>query len=395
MRYIYDSIIYILVLIIVFWAANFRDPHLLFARDIEIYLIILASITLAVLSNFSKTIALKYFIYLLIFTLISTLIFKECVYLNAKNLIIENTSNKYSTINSRLIVGFRDKETIKKLSRNGIAGIFLTKRNIKHETYESLQLFLKQLQEDRKKYDLPVLIISTDQEGGSVSRLSPLIQRQESLAKEFGENKSAYEYGKKQGLLLSELGVNVNFSPVVDLKPTIPPGKLDFHSLIATRAISSNPSEVIEVSLKYIKGLEESGVTATLKHFPGLTRVQSDTHHFSATLDVSIDSLESSEWLPFTVLAKQTGAWIMLSHVILEKIDNINPVSISTKVIDELLRKNLNINNILITDDLTMGATYNRGFCDSVKQSFSTSVNYLLVAYDYEKYYDAILCFED
>ena len=378
-----------------FWAVNLRDPHLLFVRDIEIPLIILTGIILVLLSKFSKTTVLRYFVYFITSILVSTISYREYIYQNAKKTINENATKEFSKINTRFIVGFRNKEVIKRLSRNGIAGIFLTKRNIEDETFESLQLFLMQLQADRKKHGLPALIISTDQEGGAVSRLSPLLERQESLAKQFKENKSIYDYGKKQGLMLSKLGVNVNFSPVVDLKPTVPPGKLDFHSLIATRAISSKPDEVIEVSLKYIKGLKDSGVTATLKHFPGLTRVRSDTHHFSASLDVNTDSLESAEWLPFTVLSRQTEAWVMLSHVILKDIDHINPVSISKKVIDGLLRKRLNINNTLITDDLTMGATYNRGFCDSVKQSYSTSVNYLLIAYDHEKYYDAVLCLKN
>jgi len=82
------------------------------------------------------------------------------------------------------------------------------------------------------------------------------------------------------------------------------------------------------------------------------------------------------------------------AHVILSEIDPLSPVSTSVKVVNEIIRKQLNFNGILITDDLTVGATYNRGFCKSVRQSFSADIDYLLIAYDYEKYYSLMNCFE-
>ena len=59
-----------------------------------------------------------------------------------------------------------------------------------------------------------------------------------------------------------------------------------------------------------------------------------------------------------------------------------------------LIRSELGITNPLVTDDLTMGSTYNRGFCKSVFQSYSTDIDYLLIAYDYEKYYAAVECIQ-
>lgn len=376
----------------IFWFFNLRDPRLLVIRDVEDILIVISLLLSMMAAHFLSNIVIKRTVYCVSCLLLVMLVINEYRYVQLKEQVLQNTDNQYVAINSRLIIGFVDKAEIKKLVQNGIAGIFLSKRNIEGESLESLQAFLQQLQEERKRLNLPVLLVTTDQEGGPVSRLSPLLEQQPSLDEAVEQKQSILDYGRKQGALLHKLGVNVNFSPVVDLKPPTQPGKLDFYSRIATRAISPDPQTVVDVAGQYIDGLEQSGVTATLKHFPGLARVPSDTHLFSAALPDNIETLENTDLKPFTDLSAKTGAWIMLSHVVLESIDNENPVSTSIAVIDSLIRKKLKIKNVLVTDDLTMGATYNRGFCKSVRQSYATSVNYLLVAYHHEKYYDAVKC---
>lgn len=391
-NFIVYMFIFSLLFINAIWALNFRDPHLLFIRDAENLFFLVSSVFVVSASMLQDK---KWFrVFSIVFTTILLIVvsISEYNFYKYKNEILSNESNQFTVINKRLIVGFNDKNQLKKLTANGIAGIFLTKRNIQGETLNSLKLFLEELQKIRKENGLPPLIITTDQEGGPVSRLSPLIKQQETLAIASGKGESSYEYGRKQGKWLSELGVTVNFSPVVDLKPQRPPSKFDFHSLIATRAISSNPIEVVNVALPYVKGLEESGVRATLKHFPGLARVQSDTHHFSARLNIDIQTLSETDLVPFTDILKSTSSWLMLSHLILENVDPENPITTSSLVVEGIIRSKLGINNVLITDDLTMGATYNRGFCKSAVQSYSTSINYLLIAYDYEKYFTAVKC---
>ncbi len=393
-QYLCTPIVTVFLCINIAWGINYKDPHLLFIRGIELPVFFLSITTLLGITFFHRPHKLRIITVFCVAVLSGLIVFKEYQYRRAHERILTNDANNYTKINRRFIIGFNNKEEIKRLAENGIAGIFLTKRNIQGETFSSLRRFIRELQEIRRKSKLAPLIIATDQEGGPVSRLSPIVKRQEALSIIHKKNQSSFDYGKEQGRLLNELGITVNFSPVVDIKPDLPPGKLDFHSLIAARAISSAPREIIAVALPYIKGLRESGVTATLKHFPGLSRVQTDTHHFSASLDTDIITLKNSDWLPFIELAEKTDSWLMLSHLILEKVDSVNPVSTSKKVIDDLLRTKMEIDNVLVTDDLTMGATYNRGFCDSIIQSYSTSVDYLLIAYDYEKYIDAVNCIE-
>ena len=92
---------------------------------------------------------------------------------------------------------------------------------------------------------------------------------------------------------MAALGVNQNLAPVLDLRPEPERNRFDFNTLIGRRAISDDPAIVADIArgLRH-PGLEASGVGATVKHFPGLGRVRTDTHHFSADLDTPPEELE-------------------------------------------------------------------------------------------------------
>jgi beta-N-acetylhexosaminidase len=350
-----------------------------------------------ILSKNVNIIKLKYSIGIASIALIIFLFIEELNFKWNKHQVLNNPTHAQKQINHRLIVGFQNFDDIEKLSLNGLSGIFITKRNIKDKSIDEIKVTLEKLQDKRKEAGLPSLIVATDQEGGAVSRLSPLIEKQPPLSSLVGiknASQKSYEYSYKQGKQLKDLGINVNFSPVADVKPTQAIGRLDFHSLIHTRAISESPEEIIDIALPYIKGLEAHGIKATLKHFPGLGKVSSDTHHFSAELNIPLSELNKNDWKPFKEISQKSDIWIMLGHVLLPEIDPLNPVSTSAKVVNEIIRKKLNYKGILVTDDLTMGATYNRGFCKSVLHSFAADIDYLLIAYDFEKYYSLMNCFK-
>lgn len=393
-----NIIVFILFTVAVVWSFHIRNPYFLFVRSYEFIIIPIIFCLIILLSLTFKSKRYKYSILSVSFLLMLNIIVNQLIFNKNKEAILNNPSFIQKHINKRLIIGFNDFRDIKKLSLNGISGIYITKRNIKGKSLKEIQEFIAELQNKRKETGLTPLIVTTDQEGGPVSRLSPLIERQPPL-NSLVERKDSYnlalEYGNKQGKLLNHIGINVNFGPVVDLKQNKPIEALDFHTQINTRAISDTAEKIIQVALPYIKGLEENNITATLKHFPGLGKVHSDTHHFSAELDASVSELIKDDWLPYITLTAKTNSWIMLSHVILSRIDNKNPVSTSKIVVDNIIRKRLGFKGILITDDLTMGATYNRGFCKSVLGAYNADIEYLLIAYDYEKYYDLINCLEN
>ena len=246
---------------------------------------------------------------------------------------------------------------------------------------------------------LPRVVVATDQVGGAVSRVSPLVEPQPALATLLDADVSdeelaqrAHAYGARQGRALAALGITLNFSPVVDLRPGRAPGRWDFHTRIDERAISADPAVTAQVALAYELGLESAGVRGTLKHFPGLAGVTEDTHHFAAVLHTPAARLATHDWKPFQEVSKQSDAAIMLGHVILPELDAEHPVSFSRRIVRQVIRGEWGYQGLLVTDDLTMGAAYNRGLCDATVRALGAGVDLLLIAYDHDKYFDAMHC---
>lgn len=203
------------------------------------------------------------------------------------------------------VVGYSSFPEVAVLAEKGlIAGVYVSRRNLRGRSAEALKAEIAALQTLRRAANLPPLVVAADQEGGIVSHLAPVLTELPSLATLVDlpadlRDRMAEEYGRIHGRELSALGVNLNFAPVLDLRPKVRLTRLDFHTLIGRRAISGDPARVADVALPYIRGLEAFGVDATVKHFPGLGRVHGDTHHFSADLDTPIEELEKSDWRPF------------------------------------------------------------------------------------------------
>ena len=167
----------------------------------------------------------------------------------------------------------------------------------------------------------------------------------------------------------------------------------DRFTKIKHRAISDNPETVSKIASAYIKGLESTGVQATLKHFPGLGEVNVDTHLAAAHLQTSIEALNEKDWRPFKRIIQETHALIMVGHVNVDVIDNEYPASLSPKVLQSVIREDWNYNGLLITDDLTMNAIYQRDndhLQTATSQALNAGVDLLLISYDARQYYPAM-----
>ena len=148
------------------------------------------------------------------------------------------------------------------------------------------------------------------------------------------------------------------------------------------------------MALAYVRGLDASGVRATMKHFPGLGRVGTDTHHFAAKLDAPLAELEETDWRPFREVLTGSNALVMVGHVTLTAADPDRPASHSKRVIDGIIRQKWNYQGVVITDDLVMGAVYNH-LCTAVVEALNAGVDLLLVAYDGSQFYHAFDCASD
>lgn len=305
------------------------------------------------------------------------------------------------SLGQHFIVGYTSYDEVARLAEQGlIAGVYVTQHNVAGRTAEALKAEIAALQERRRAAGLPPLLVAADQEGGIVSHLAPPLTRLPALASLADlapdqQRTKAEAFGRIHGEGLASLGINLNFAPVLDLRPDAKRNRLDFNTLIGQRAISDDPAKVSAIAGAYIHGLETAGVDATVKHFPGLGRVRADTHHFNADLDTPVGELETTDWRPFREVLSATDARLMVGHVAVDAIDPGRPASHSKAVIDGLIRKAWNYQGIVITDDLVMGAIYQHDVCTAVVEALNAGVDLLLVAYDGAQFYRLFACASD
>jgi beta-N-acetylhexosaminidase len=295
-----------------------------------------------------------------------------------------------------VVVGYRNHDALAALiERRAIAGVFLTARNVKDRDAAAVRRDVAAMQDERRRQRQPDLIVATDQEGGGVSRLSPPLVRLPPLseiagqhADSAGRRKAVEDYAATQARGLADLGINVNFAPVVDVDHGIA-NPDDRMTRIHARAISKDPRIIADVAGTYCAQLLVHGVRCTLKHFPGLGRVFEDTHLHTADLDASPDQLADTDWLPFRSLMCCSDSLVMLGHARLVALDRRYPVSFSRSVVGDLLRTDWRYDGVLITDDFSMGAVVwsPQGIAGASVAALNAGVDLILVSYDADQFF--------
>jgi beta-N-acetylhexosaminidase len=315
-----------------------------------------------------------------------------------KRSVLQTDTAQARSLGRHFIVGYSSFSEVTALAEKGlIAGVYITRHNIVGSSAARLKEEIAALQERRRAAGLPRLIVAADQEGGIVSHLAPPLTKLPALSTLAGltpdvRAEKAEAFGRTHGQELSALGVNLNLAPVLDLRPEPRRNRFDFNTLIGQRAISDDPAVVADIARAYVNGLEASGVGATVKHFPGLGRVRTDTHHFSADLDTPLEELEASDWVPFRKVLAGSKAQLMIGHVTLTSVDPDRAASHSKRVVDGIVRKKWNYQGVVMTDDLVMGAIYQRNVCTAVVEALNAGVDLLLVAFDGAQFYRIFAC---
>ncbi|MGD1941095.1 MAG: glycoside hydrolase family 3 N-terminal domain-containing protein [Leptolyngbyaceae cyanobacterium] len=324
---------------------------------------------------------------------------REISFYLTKAHVLQQDVSQLNRLGQHIVVGYRDVETVKTLiEKDAIGGVFITLRNIEGKSADTIRAEIASLQALRSQRGLPPLWIATDQEGGIVSRLSPPLPQLPALAEWISSAQTASErqqlaqdYGDQQGQGLADLGVNLNFAPVVDLnKGIVNPD--DRFSVIYRRAISADKAVVTEVAQTYCAALAAQSVRCTLKHFPGLGRLETDTHLASAHLDTPIAELAEDDWVPFQQIMQQSDAFTMLGHPVLTAVDPQHPASFSDAVVNQILRQQWRHEGILITDDFSMGAVFKSadGVAGAVVKALQSGIDLILISFDTDLYYSAM-----
>ena len=253
-------------------------------------------------------------------------------------------------IGQLLLVRYPEEEQKDVLKKYQFGGYLFFAKDFRNKTKDEVISMINDLQSTSK---IPILT-AVDEEGGVVVRVSsnPNLRSERFLSSqklyELGGFDKIKEDTIEKSNLLKELGLNLNLAPVVDVSTN----KDDY---MYERSIGQNSDITAEYAKTVISASKGSGVSYTLKHFPGYGN-NIDTHTASSIDNRSLDDLEKNDLPPFKAGIEAKAEAILVSHNIVDSIDNKNPASISQKV-HKLLRKNLNFSGIVITDDLEMGAT--------------------------------------
>ena len=383
-----------------FAALNKNDPYLLALRGAGNVLLVVASVVIVVVllrGGRSRTFPGKALVMLWCLppVLMSA---AHLTFQLRKHDVLGAGAAEARQLGPHFMVGYSSFPEVARLAELGlIGGVYVTRHNIRGRGIEALRAELATLQNKRRAAGLPPLLVAADQEGGIVGHLSPPLTKLPALATLAGlapddQQAKAEEFGRIHGRELAGLGVNLNLAPVLDLKPQTGRNRLDFHTLIGRRAIASDPAVVSTIASAYVRGLEESGVGATLKHFPGIGRVRSDTHHFSANLDTPVTELEATDWLPFRQVLSHSRSALMVGHVTLTAVDPDRAASHSKRVVEGIVRERWGYQGVVMTDDLVMGAIYQNDVCKAVVEAINAGVDVLLVAYDGAQFYRVFAC---
>jgi|GEM_PF-145805 len=279
-----------------------------------------------------------------------------------------------------LIVGFRglsvDEKSpiVRDIQKHNVGGVLLfdydlllkkSKRNIKSP--KQVKLLIEQLQ----SFSRTPLFIAIDQEGGKIQRLKPKFGFPRTVSAQYlgkqHKPERTYKQASKIAQTLEQLGINFNLAPVVDLNlnPNNPVvGKLG-------RSFSADPHIVTQHAIEFIKAHHAHGVLTALKHFPGHGSSAADSHQ--KWTDVT-NTWQESELQPYReIISAGMADAVMVAHIFNKNMDPSFPASFSKEMITNKLRRELNFEGVVVSDDIQMKAIIGH-------YSFKSAIQFLIEA---------------
>ncbi len=253
-------------------------------------------------------------------------------------------------------------------------GVILFARNL--ESAEQIVALTNELQHCSPHIPL---LISIDQEGGRVSRLPKeftIFPPCEVLGR-CHSSELAYAAAATTAKELKAVGINMNMSPVLDVNSN------PLNPVIGDRAFGADPHMVSELGLATVGGLQDNGVVACGKHFPGHGDTNSDSHKELPIVTADRARLEHIEFPPFRHAVANGVATLMTAHVVYRALDEIRPATLSPMIIGRFLREELYYDSVVLTDDLEMHAIIDHyGIGDASVQAIQAGCDMPLICKD-------------
>lgn len=271
-----------------------------------------------------------------------------------------------------------DDHVEKMILENHVGGFILFGHNISNED-QTFKL-LNKLKEINTVNKVP-LFLSIDEEGGKVSRLPNNFLKLPEAKKigDINDEKISFEYGKILATRIKSLGFNMNFAPVFDINSN------PKNPVIGDRAFGSTAESVVDNGLQVMRGINSENIISIVKHFPGHGDTDVDSHVNIPIVEKSLNELKDIELIPFIKGIDENVDGIMIGHILYPKLDERYPATLSQKIIEELLRKELLYDGVVISDDMTMGAIVkNYSIEEGAARFLTAGGDILLICHGYE-----------
>jgi len=223
------------------------------------------------------------------------------------------------------------------------------------------------------------LLISADLEWGAAMRVVgatgfPTIM----AAGATGDERDAYTIGRVAALEGRAVGIHVNFAPDADVNNN------PLNPIINTRSFGEDPRSVARLVRAYVRGLQENGMLATLKHFPGHGDTETDSHIGLPIIRATYARLDTLELIPFRAGIDAGAEIVMSSHIAFPALTGSDdPGTLSAAVLTGLLRDSLKFRGLVVTDALEMGAIVTKyGPGEATVRAFLAGSDLLLIPAD-------------
>ncbi len=244
-----------------------------------------------------------------------------------------------------------------------IAGTWLTSEDrqfLRQPEVGGLIIFARNIESPRQVRELcesirairPDLLLAVDQEGGRVQRLRQGFVRLPAM-RSIAEKPNAEFLAEQCGWLMAtevlSVGLDLSFAPVLDL---------DYQrsAVVGSRSFEGDPERAASLAGAFIRGMNDAGMAATGKHFPGHGWAEADSHVAIPNDERSLETIRANDLVPFARLSKQLAA-VMPAHVIYPQVDS-NPAGFSQRWLQQILRGELGFDGVIFSDDLSMAGAH-------------------------------------
>ena len=251
---------------------------------------------------------------------------------------------------------------------------------------------LKEMLAKTVSYATYPLFLGVDEEGGSVARVADQLKLTNvgpmADIGAGGDPGAAYTAGQTIGNYLKDYGFNLDFAPVADVL-TNPDNKV-----IGDRAFGSDAALVSQMVASAVQGLQDTGVSACIKHFPGHGDTSGDSHEGAVETDRTAEEMQGTEFLPFQAGIEAGTDMVMVGHISAPGLTggDAAPASINENIITGVLRRQLGYDGIVITDAMNMSAISEYYTADEAAvKALKAGADMILMPEDFVTAYEGVI----